>query len=161
MPELRPDAQLAFAVRLEQIDQLYLASALSSAVAQLQVADLDREFSKLLTNEKLVRLATCGLRAETFFPCPTILESQPYLLAYYRLLYGISQKTFYRQYGRFKAMEDKGVLTAKARAGLSEICSDLCETGGCCWRPTDRLGGTHSRPPTTHPRAAVAWRATE
>jgi hypothetical protein len=44
------------------------------------------------------------------FPVPAILERQPTLIGYYRLLLGISQKRLYRkgaEMGPFKSMESR------------------------------------------------------
>lgn len=130
-PVLRPDLQIAFALRLRQIEHEHLAEALRFAVQGLQVVDLDRELASLLKNERLARLASFGLRGETFFPCPAVLASDPRLLGYYRLLYGLSQKEFYRSgsFGKFKAMEERGVLSSAARRDIEELCRSLCETG--------------------------------
>lgn len=127
--ELRPDTQLAFAVRLSHISERQLGTALAQAVSELRIPELDQQYARLLSNERLTRLAQFGLRAETFFPCFAVLEKQPYLLAYYRLLYGFSQKSFYRKYGIFKGMEEKGALAARARAGLDGLCVQLCDSG--------------------------------
>jgi hypothetical protein len=83
----------------------------------------------LLANDRLARLASFGLRAETFFPSVTLLEANPRLLGYYRLLYGLSQKSFYGTLGRFKVMEERGLISRALAAELPALCSALCETG--------------------------------
>lgn len=127
--ELRTDTQLAFALRLGHISERQLGVALAQAIGDLQIPELDRQYARLLSNDRLARLAQFGLRAETFFPCVAVLTKQPYLLAYYRLLYGFSQKSFYREFGAFKAMEEKGTLTPRASAGLADLCAALCDSG--------------------------------
>lgn len=66
------------------------------------------------------------------FPAPLVLDAQPTLLGYYRLLYGYSQKQFYTSESgcsRFKSMETKGVVSSGARASLSELCAAFGERG--------------------------------
>jgi hypothetical protein len=124
------EAQIAFAARLREIESLNFAEGLSHTLQQVEIADIDREFARALPNERLRRLAMMGLRAETFFPCALLLEASPRLLGYYRLLYGISQKEFFRgAYGAFKSMEEMGTITPRARARLGDLCASLCEAG--------------------------------
>lgn len=129
LPVLGAETQIIFAVRLDAIDALHLGPALSAAVAELNIAELDAEFAKLLSNAQLAYLARAGLRAETFFPSVLVLTSQPRLVSYYRLLYGLSQKEFYRTFGIFRRMEERGELSARAAQNLPLLCSALCRTG--------------------------------
>jgi hypothetical protein len=69
----------------------------------------------------------------SFFPVPLVLESNPRLLAYYRLLYGYSQKLFYTAttgMGRFKTMEERGVIASRIIADLWPMCTHLGSIGG-------------------------------
>jgi len=73
-------------------------------------------------------LASVGIRDEEVFPIPSVLREKPTLVGYYRLLLGTSQKQFYGSgsgLGPFKAMEERGVLTAKAEAGLADFCREM------------------------------------
>lgn len=66
------------------------------------------------------------------FPVPTILKENPRLIGYYRLLYGFSQKEFYTPatgFGRFKRMEEKGVIAPAIFADLPAACDVLCQAG--------------------------------
>jgi hypothetical protein len=67
---------------------------------------LNGELSSYVDSEHLKRLAFFGLRGEVCFPVPYLLTRNPYLLGYYRLLYGFSCKAFYDQgpFKRFKGM---------------------------------------------------------
>lgn len=60
-------------------------------------------------------IASFGLRGEVFIPVPCVLRANPYLLGYYRLLLGLSQKETYNKgpFGRFKAMEERGEIPGK------------------------------------------------
>ena len=73
-------------------------------------------------------LAETGVRDEQVMPTAALLEAQPSLLGYYRLLLGISQKAFYRPdtgLSRFKRMEIANTLTPQQRAALPEVCTAL------------------------------------
>ena len=116
-----PDLQIDFFSRLEDIRKTYLQEALQATVQLLDIVQLDKQIAEYVPMECQKALAGRSLRAELFFPVPLLLESNPRLLGYYRLLYGFSQKQFYnRQTGisRFKSMEVSGRLTA---ANLREI----------------------------------------
>jgi uncharacterized membrane protein YiaA len=56
-------------------------------------------------------LAKHGLRGELVYPVPYLFANNPFLLGYYRLLLGFSQKEFYSTafgVSIFKTMEVKG-----------------------------------------------------
>lgn len=64
------------------------------------------------------------------FPTPVVLESRPTLVGYYRLLIGVSQKSFYGTgtgMGPFKSMEEKGIISTRAKDLLPEFCSVMGE----------------------------------
>ena len=66
------------------------------------------------------------------FPVPTVLRANPRLLAYYRLLYGYSQKGFYTSetgMGRFKGMEDRGAIGRGLDDDLPDACRAMCAAG--------------------------------
>ena len=70
-------------------------------------------------------LAAAGVRDEYVFPTPVVLEAQPTLVGYYRLLLGIGQKMFYRTgtgMGVFKSMEVSGTLKEAQKVMLPEFC---------------------------------------
>ena len=70
------------------------------------------------------------LRGETFFPVPCLLAARPELLGYYRLLYGISQKEFYKRgYSTFRSMEMENEVSDVNQGMLSQLCLSLCQTG--------------------------------
>src|SRR5436190_1421499 len=51
-------------------------------------------------------------------------------IAYYRLLYGRSQKEFYKApFGAFKAMEERNRLSKDNEALLPALCESMIETG--------------------------------
>ena len=123
-----PETQIAFPQRLLDINALHLGPALAPAVASLEITELDTELARYVPHERLGRVAAAGLRGERLFPVPLVLQKAPRLIGYYRLLYGISQKSFYREFGPFKSMEDRGNISARALPDLASLCASLCET---------------------------------
>ena len=128
-PVFNPETQVAFALRLAELDELQLTKALATAVGSVAITQLDAELGGFVSNEQLGRLAALGIRGETFFACPVILAANPRLLGYYRLLFGISQKEFYLgQMSPFKPMEVAGRLRPQVAEDLPQLCAALCET---------------------------------
>lgn len=128
-----PDLQVSFALKLIEARTQVLQDALKRAVRTLDIEELDKQLAKYAPKASLSLLASHGLRGELVFPVPLILETNPRLLGYYRLLFGYSQKLFYTPatgMGRFKAMEERGLLVARNRAGLPAMCMHLGEVGG-------------------------------
>jgi hypothetical protein len=124
------DLQIDFWARLQQIRSRYLTDALSQTVTDVDVTDIDRELELHVGNEHLAPLTQQGLRGEVFFPIPLLLRAKPQLLGYYRLLYGCSQKEFYKApFGVFKAMEERNQLNQRNESLLPALCDSLIETG--------------------------------
>lgn len=128
-----PKQQINFAFALKRFRGLYLQNALLETVRDMDIVELDKQLAEYVPAADLATLAKYGLRAELLFPVPTLLEKNPYLLGYYRLLMGYSQKEFYGSdkgfgVGYFKGMEEKGKASTRAVAGLPDLCEALCET---------------------------------
>ena len=128
-----PNLQIDFAFALKRFRAVYLQSALLETVRNLNIAELDKQLAEFVPAHDLATLAQYGLRAELLFPVPALLEANPYLLGYYRLLMGYSQKEFYGRdkgfgVGYFKLMEDKGRASARALADLPALCAAFCES---------------------------------
>jgi hypothetical protein len=94
-PILEPNLQIEFYFRLQIINQQYLSNALGETIKELDIFQIDKQLSEFVEPKYLKKVASFGLRGEIFFPVPYIIESNPKLLGYYRLLLGISQKAFY------------------------------------------------------------------
>lgn len=123
-----PELQVNFAVTLIQIRDTLLQDALFATVKNLVLSDVDRDLSMFARTENLSLLASKGLRGEIVFATPIILKSNPYLLGYYRLLLGYSQKYFYTSetgLSAFKAMEEKGILSPACENALPDLCKAL------------------------------------
>ena len=120
-----PDLQIGFADILAKAEGLYLQQALLNSVTKLKLVELDQELHAFVPESALERLAGCGLRGELVFPVPLILNANPRLLAYYRLVFGFSQKEFYlAKYGTgfFKSGEERGVFSQNASNQIKALC---------------------------------------
>ena len=127
---LSADVQVSFSKLLVDFRRLYLTEALREAVQVVSLADLDSQLMTYAPPISLRQLAAFGLRGELVFPTPLILQKSPRLLAYYRLLFGISQKEFYGKgrFGGFKRMEERGEVISTTVAKLPALCVSLCQT---------------------------------
>jgi XcyI restriction endonuclease len=120
-----PELQIDFAKTLLSIRGMYLQDALRKTIGKTDLAELDNQLHKLAPKHALSELASVGLRGELVFVTPFLLDKNPQLLGYYRLLLGFSQKTFYvsrNGLSIFKSMEEKGVVAPKAAEALEELC---------------------------------------
>jgi len=126
-----PDLQVSFAFSLKEARERVLMDALHNCVQEIDLEILDSQLHKFADVQALKRLAALGIRGEVLFAVPCILEKCPELLGYYRLLLGYSQKTFYTSesgIGQFKAMEERGSLSAHQNSLLSELCCALSQS---------------------------------
>jgi hypothetical protein len=124
-----PDLQLVFYRRLQEVRHTFLLDALLETAARLQISELDRQLARFASNAGLQRVAGWGLRGEIVFAVPYVLEDNPRLLAYYRLLLGFSQKQFYGDrydLSPYRLMEDQGRLPAANKAPVDGLCRALC-----------------------------------
>lgn len=130
LPVIDPNLQISFYYRLQSLRKFYLHDALKNTVEKLDLKVLDEELNSLVPAEILNRVASHAIRGEIFFPVPCLLQANPYLLGYYRLLFGLSQKEFYRgPFGRFKNLEIEGDISEGLQAKVIELCTSLIQTG--------------------------------
>lgn len=139
-----PTLQIDFATKLREIRARYLQDALLETMGRLKIADVDRKLAEFVPEYDLAKLAQNGLRAELLFPIPMILEENPFLVGYYRLLMGYSQKEFYGAdkgfgAGCFKCMEDRGVINKKSGPLIIELCRAFCESASALLRGMEEL----------------------
>lgn len=123
-----PDIQKDFVQRLLLARNQVLLPALAATIQSVSIAELDRQLSAVAPQESLALLASRGIRGERVFATEIILQTNPRLLAYYRLLLGYSQKEFYQSetgLGLFKHMEEQGNLSSRAVPLLGELCRQL------------------------------------
>lgn len=130
LPVLKPNLQISFYYRLQELRGLYLHDALKKTIERVETDVVDRELCRYVKARHLKKAASFGLRGELFFPVPCLIEANPFLLGYYRLLFGLSQKEFYNKgpFGRFKRLEDRGEIPASLSARVPTLCSTLCRT---------------------------------
>jgi hypothetical protein len=111
-----PQLQISFAIALVRLRAVYLQNALFATVRDLDIAELDRQIASYAEPADMAALARFGLRAELVFPVPIVLEANPFLLGYYRLLMGYSQKEFY---SRGKGFRNRAKISC--RIGIESI----------------------------------------
>jgi len=117
--------QVRFYQLLVAARKQWFMDALSEALGQIDQDFVKEEIRKYVPGDVQKILAAGGLRDEHVFPIPSVLEAKPSLVGYYRLLLGAPQKTFYKGstgMGRFKSMEESGVLSVKTQQVLPEFC---------------------------------------
>jgi hypothetical protein len=121
-----PSRQVAFHQLLQGARQEWLEDALQEALEKTSPSNIRAQLTDLVPDDVAAILAAGGIRDEYVFPTPALLEMQPTLLGYYRLLLGVSQKAFYRTgtgFSRFKTMETSGTLNAFQRQCLPNLCA--------------------------------------
>ncbi len=126
-PILSPDLQVSFAEVLVAMKELYLHRAMRDTVREIELDLIDSQLHEFVPMKALRILASEGLRGELIFSLPCLLSHNPFLLGYYRLLLGFSQKEFYNKgpFGCFKRMEEKGKLSKASESQIVELCRSL------------------------------------
>ena len=124
--------QADFAFILKRFRATYLQNALFETVRGMKITDIDKQLAQYLSERDLALMAQYGLRGELLFAVPIVLEQNPYLLGYYRLLMGYSQKEFYGSdkgfgSGPFKGMETHGKVAKAIATDIPELCTAFCE----------------------------------
>ncbi len=144
-PVLSPDLQISFYYRLQTARGVYLREGLQRTVAGLSIERLNAELAAFVSPAHLARVASFGLRGEVIFPVPYLLETNPYLLGYYRLLYGVSQKTFYGRnaFKGLQALEERGHIPPRLKERLPAVCRSLVKTGEALTDGLDSLSVEH------------------
>lgn len=123
-----PSQQIGFSLALAQARGQFLQDALGQTVGALDIALVDKSLAALAPRKAISALARHGLRGELVFAVPCVLQSNPRLLAYYRLLLGYSQKEFFTKAtgaAGFKKMESEGRLPPKLDTELDSLCMAL------------------------------------
>lgn len=140
LPE--PKLQADFAHTLQELRSLYLQDALSATVELVDIKKLDQELGEMVPEHSLKALAKLGLRGELLFAVPCLLQANPRLLGYYRLLLGYSQKEFYNTYNglsSYKGMEQKGVLSKSRTETLAAVCESLIVSAAFLLEHTNKI----------------------
>jgi len=126
-PILSPNLQVSFYFKLQSIRDAWFHEALRTAMEQLDLRVVDAELAAMVESDFLRKVASFGVRGEVFFAVPCLMQRNPGLLGYYRLLLGFSQKEFYNKgpFGRFKSMEERGEIGQSAMPHLGDLCASL------------------------------------
>lgn len=127
---LPPLQQHDLARQFRAIQKEYLQEALLLTAEQIKIVERDKELAEYAGEEGLTLLGKYGLRGELLFAIPSVLEKNPKLLGYYRLLLGHSQKVFYTTatgLSRFKNMEETGSVSTQNREMIPLLCTKLNE----------------------------------
>jgi XcyI restriction endonuclease len=90
-----PSRQIAFHQLLVAARKTWLMDVLSETLGKVDPNELKTQLMTYVPADVQQILAAAGVRDEHVFPTPIILETQPTLVGYYRLLLGVSQKSFY------------------------------------------------------------------
>ncbi len=123
-----PELQISFSEILRDMRVRQLQEALGQTILNIALPQIDEELAAIVPHKYLSELASKGLRGEFVFPVSIILKENPYLLAYYRLLLGFSQKAFYTSdtgAGKFKNMEAKGIITTGCKDFIHQLCEEM------------------------------------
>jgi hypothetical protein len=126
-----PSRQLAFHQLLVAARKTWLRDALAATLTKLDQPMLKSELASAVPADVQQLLAAAGIRDELVMPTVAVLRADPRLLGYYRLLLGVSQKSFYSSdtgFGPFKVMEVRGTLTPANDLRLTELVSSLIES---------------------------------
>lgn len=145
-----PLLQLGFATLLDGARDKVLLSALRETVGRLPIKTIDDQLSEYASEAALSVLASRGIRGESVFPVPIVLEASPSLIGYYRLLFGYSQKQFYTTKtgaSCLRNMEMNGRLSARAAANLAQACQAFARAGEML---VQGLGSKLARPELCH-----------
>lgn len=111
-----------------QLRQTGLHEAVSNAASKVDSTTLRTEIAKCAPSSGLAVLQGTGVRDEEVFAVPCMLRKAPGILAYYRLLLGVSQKQFYPTstgLNIFKPMEDRQLITVGADHKIDDLCLEL------------------------------------
>lgn len=139
-----PKLQADFAFILKKFRATYLQNALFETVKNMKITDIDKQLAQYVSDRDLALMAQYGLRGELLFAVPVVLEQNPYLLGYYRLLMGYSQKEFYGNdkgfgSGPFKGMETSGKIAKAVADDIPELCTAFCEVASALLRGIETL----------------------
>lgn len=113
---------------LAQVRDYGLHDAVRDAAKTVDPLVLRNELTQFAPADGLNLIQGTGVRDEEVFATPTMLRSAPGLLAYYRLLLGISQKAFYTSSSGLtvvQAMETRQEITPRADPLIDSLCTDL------------------------------------
>jgi len=126
-----PELQISFWYRLQIVKQQFFIKALFESIKNIPSNNIESDLNQFVSEDLRRKVASLGMRDELFFMLPVIIRTNPQLVGYYRLLYGISQKELYKgHYGKFKKLEEDGVITKRTDAYIEVLCERFIECAG-------------------------------
>lgn len=130
LPVLKPNLQVAFCYRLQELKALYFHEALRETLQEADIDTLNNELARYVAPDSVKRVASRGLRGEVFFAVPHVVQRNPFLLGYYRLLLGFSKKEFYNKgpFGRFLVLEERGRIPDALGHEIPSLCASLAKS---------------------------------
>lgn len=123
-----PARQVRFYQLLVAARRQWFMDALSEALGQLDQGLVKEQICEYVPGDVQKILAEAGLRDEHVFPVPSIIETKPSLVGYYRLLLGAPQKSLYKGstgMGRFKSMEESSTMSERTRLLVPKFCQAM------------------------------------
>lgn len=123
-----PERQVRFHERLVLARKTWLIDALNETLGRVDPNVVKAQLAAYVPPDVQQVLAASGIRDEHVFPTPIVLEYQPTLVGYYRLLIGVPQKWFYAAntgMSLFKPMEVKGTVNSTQVSALPEFCGAM------------------------------------
>lgn len=124
-----------------------LGENLKTTVATIDPDILQSEIAQFVNKDCRMILQGLSIREETMFALPCVLNRNPTLLGYYRLLMGISEKQFYTSstgLSIFKTMEHDGKIAKNSKQELNNLCyainsavENLLKSVNCSALPQD------------------------
>lgn len=121
-----PGRQVFIQAFLNGYRTMGLHEALRKAVGNIPTRTLHDEILVVVPEAGMQIIQGKGVRDEEVFATPTLLRQHPGLLAYYRLLLGISQKVFYTTRSGlniFHSMEERQFVGPQV---TDDVLVDLC-----------------------------------
>jgi len=122
------ERQTYIEVFLRQARENCLHAVVAKTAREVAPKDLRRELVLHVPAEGLSFLQGTGIRDEEVYAVPCLLERNPRIVAFYRLLLGISQKQFYASktgLSRFKVLEERSTVPAALKPCLGDFCCAL------------------------------------
>ena len=123
-----PDRQVRFHERLVLARKTWLVDALNETLGRVDPNVVKAQLAAFVPPDVQRSLAASGIRDEHVFPTPVVLEDQPTLVGYYRLLIGVPQKWFYASgtgLSLFRSMEVRGTINQAQLDALPQFCEVL------------------------------------
>lgn len=123
-----PGKQVYVQAFLHRVRQTGLLDAVRAAIASIPASTVRSEITSHAPASGLQLTQAAGIRDEEIFATPTLLRMAPGVIAYYRLLLGISQKGFYTSTSKlniFASMEDRQIVRRDADPLIEDFCTDM------------------------------------